>query len=133
MHVSHMSIDNTEVDSPRWEAIEAALDSLDGENVSELFLSGDSEFPWLSIAGGKDEYVTVQFARGPTQLFTLRDAQHTSGQITMVFAGQRAFTRSPRMRDGVLSTTGRSTIFCPGRCRQPSRLGPGMSATPAGG
>ena len=89
MHVTQMSIDNTEVDSPTWQAIDAALNSLDGENVSELSLSGDTEFPWLSIAGGKDGYVTVQFASGIARLFTLRDAKRSSGLITMVFAGQR--------------------------------------------
>ena len=89
MYIAHMSVDNTAVDSPTWEAVDAALNSLDGENVSELLLSGGAEFPWLSIAGGKDGYVTVQFASGVARLFTLRDAKPSSGSITMVFAGQR--------------------------------------------
>lgn len=83
-----------EVENPELERIVRSIADLDGRRLTEISVTEDEPFRYLSVAGGPDLYlVTGESADG--EILQLKEPGAGSEQIQLVCGGQMgAFERS---------------------------------------
>ncbi|WP_406477747.1 hypothetical protein [Streptomyces sp. NBC_01615] len=83
-----------EVENPELERITRSIADLDGHRLTEISVTEDEPFRYLSIAGGPDLYlVTGESANG--EILQMKDPEAGSEQVQLVCGGQMGvFERS---------------------------------------
>ncbi|TMR17021.1 hypothetical protein [Nonomuraea zeae] len=107
--------DDWEVDDPGMERIAASIGRLDGRRFTEVSVTDDEPFRYVSVAGGPELFlVTGESADG--EILQLKAPGAGGGQVTLVCGGQLGeFERSDLVtRDAAVAAVAEFLAGFPG-------------------
>ena len=74
--------------NPSWMQVEEQLRGMNGDDRSDLILSGPENLPYLGVGGGRDGWYVASFTKDNETFDHLLEVNPVAGTIEMNFGGQ---------------------------------------------